>query len=130
MGGATMKAASKLLLGLTVVFAVAVLARAEEGEKKEAPKEKVVTLKGTLSCAKCVFKVEVDGEKLKKCATAIQVKRGEKSIIFILNDKGGKEPYHGKVCTKKLPGSVTGVVFKKGTQYYITPKGEDAVKFD
>jgi hypothetical protein len=127
-----MKAASKLLLGLAVVFAVGMLARAEEGEKKEAPKEKVVTLKGTLACAKCVLKVEVDGEKLKKCTNAIVIKskKSGKDVIVLFIDKGGKEPFHGKICTAKLPGSVTGVLSKKGTQYYITPKGEDAVKFD
>ncbi len=123
-----MKAASKLLLGLTVVFAVALLAQAAEGEKKEAPKEKVVTLKGTLACGKCVLKLE----GCKKCTNAIVIKSKKtgKDVTVIFIDKGGKEPYHGKICTAKLPGSVTGVLSKKGDKYFITPKGEDAVKFD
>jgi hypothetical protein len=125
VGGSTMKAASKFLLGLAVVFAVTVLttARAEEEKKKEA---KAVTLKGDLGCAKCVFKVE----GIKACTNAIKTKVDGKEVVYILIDKGKKEKYHGKICTDSAPGSVTGVTSKKGDKYYIKPKGKDAVKFD
>jgi hypothetical protein len=122
VGGSTMKAASKFLLGLAVVFAVTVLAtaRAEEEKKKEA---KEVTLKGDLGCAKCVFKVK----GVKACTNAIKTKVDGKDVIYILIDKGKKEKYHGKICTDSAPGSVTGVTSKKDGKNYIKPSD---VKFD
>jgi hypothetical protein len=108
-----------MFLGLAIVLAAVGVARAEE-EKKPA---KEVTLKGELSCAKCIYKVE----GVTKCTTAIKVKEGKKEVIYFLIDKGNKEKYHP--CTKKVKGSVTGVVSKKGDQMFITP-AKDGVKLD
>jgi len=123
-GGSTMKAASKLMLATAMMFALVLVVRAEDKEEKEKPKE--VELKGTLACAKCVFKVK----GIKKCTTAIQVKdKDDKEVIYLFIDKGNKETYHKPICTKKKKGSVKGIVSKKDGQMWITPT-KDSVKFD
>ena len=105
-----------LALAVALVFAGAL--RAEE--KKE------VTLKGEILCAKCELK------ETKECTTAIQVKEGGKDVIYIIDDNGAKEKYHGKICKTKKKGSVKGTVTEK-------PKGDkpgkikpekDGVKLD
>jgi hypothetical protein len=116
-----MKAAFKTLLCLAIVFATVMVVRAED-EKKDSKK---VTLKGDLGCAKCVFKVE----GVTKCTNAIQVKKGDKEVIYILSDKGAKEKYHKGICTETKKGSVTGVVSKKGDKHYIKPE-KGGVKFE
>jgi hypothetical protein len=82
-----------------------------------ADKDKEVTLKGTIVCAKCELK-ETD-----KCVTAIQVKEDKKTVTYYFDDSGDSEKYHGEVCgggTKD--GSVTGVVVdKKDGKKWIKP---------
>ncbi len=116
-----MNAALKSMLGLVVVLGLVMAVGAAEDEKDA--KEK--TLKGTLGCPKCVFKVA----GVKKCANAIKVKEGGKDVIYILIDEGAKAPYHSKICTDTAEGSVTGVVSKKDKQDMIKP-AKDGVKFD
>src|SRR4051794_11686137 len=110
-----MKAAFTTLLSLVVVVALALAASAEE--------KKAVTLKGELTCAKCDLKTAA------KCTNAIKVKEGDKEIVYLLDDKGGKEKYHSEICKSTKPGSVTGTVSEKDGQKYIKPT-EDGVKFD
>lgn len=98
-----MKAAFKTLLGLAILMAVVVVARAEDEKPTKAAKG-ATTLKGELGCAKCVFKVK----GVKGCKNAIKV--GDD--VYIFEDKGAKEPYHGKICTATAEGSVTGAVNK------------------
>jgi hypothetical protein len=116
-----------LLCGLVLSIAGAVaLADDKKDEKKE------VELKGTLGCAKCVFKLDkkIHGGK---CATAIEVneKKGDKEekVIYVFIDDGNKETYHKAVCTAKKKGSVKGVISEKDGQKYITPN-KDSVKYD
>ena len=118
-----MKAAFRTLLGLAVVLAVVMVVNAEDDKEKKESKSK--TLKGELGCAKCVFKVK----GVSKCTNAIKVKEGDKEVIYILDDKGRGEKYHGKICTDSAKGSVTGKVSKKGAQNIIKPD-EDGVKYD
>jgi len=115
-----MKATFRTLLSLAIVLGVVVMAvRAEdkEGEK--------VTLKGELGCPKCVFMVK----GVKACGNAIKVTKDGKDTIYIFQDKGGKESYHGKICSEGAKGSVTGTLVKKGKQFLIKPDA-DGVKFD
>lgn len=116
-----MQSAIRLMLGLAIVMATLVVARAVE----KKPPAKEVTLKGELACGKCVFEVE----GLKKCTNAIKVKEGGKDVVYILIDKGPGEPYHKGICKATKKGSVTGVVSKKDGQNYIKPS-KDGVKFD
>jgi len=105
-----MKAAFATLLGLAIVFAVAVVAQADDKDEKEKK------LTGECGCAKCVFKI-VKGA----CKNAIKVKEGDKEVIYILDDKGAKEKYHKKICTDTAKGTVTGTVSKKDGKNYIKP---------
>jgi hypothetical protein len=117
-----MKAGFKVLLGLAIVALVAVVANAEEKEAKE------VTLKGTLGCAKCVFKVK----GCKVCTNAIKVKEGDKEVIYVIDDGGKKAKYHGKICTSSAEGSVKGTITAKPSEEKpgkIKPS-KDGVKFD
>ena len=118
-----MRTAFKSLAAMTVVLAFVVLARAEDDKEKKA--DKVVTLKGDLACAKCVFEVE----GVKKCTNAIKVTKDGKDVIYIFDDAGAKEKYHKPICTEGKKGSVKGVVSKKGDQMMIKPS-KDGVKFD
>lgn len=116
-----MKTAFRSLLTLGVVLGAVAIATAAEEEKKAEAK----TLKGDLGCAKCVFKVE----GVTKCTNAIKVKDGDKSLIYIFDDAGAKEKYHGKICAASAAGSVKGVVSKKDDKLMIKPE-KDSVKFD
>ena len=116
-----MKAAFHTLLGLAIVFAVTLAVRADD-EKKD---EKVKTFKGTLGCAKCVFKVK----GITACTNAIQVKEGTKTKIYLIDDDGAGEAYHKKICTKKAKGSVKGKLTGEGKDQKIKPEA-DGVKID
>jgi hypothetical protein len=79
-------------------------------------KGKEVTLKGTILCAHCAL-----GEG-SECTTAIQVKEGEKTVTYLLDDKGVGEPYHAAVCGgAKKEGTVVGTVADKGGKKYVKP---------
>ncbi len=114
--------AAKMLLGLAVVFVLAVVVsvRAEEKADKE------VTLKGDMCCGKCCLKI------CKKCTNAIKVKDGDKEVVYLLDDDGGKAPYHKEICTEIKKGSVTGVITEKPKDDKpgkIKPS-KDGVKFE
>jgi hypothetical protein len=107
-----MKTLSSMLLAVFVAVLFSTTLTAEE--KKDKPKE--VTLKGTILCAKCELK------ETKTCVTAIQVKEGDKTVTYYLDDKGNKEDYHETVCGGgKSQGSVTGVVTEKDGKKWIKP---------
>jgi hypothetical protein len=71
---------SMLALAAFAAAALTSTAFAEDAKKE-------VTLKGTLVCAKCKLKME----GVKKCTNALQVKEGEKTVTYILDDKGMEE---------------------------------------
>jgi Family of unknown function (DUF6370) len=107
------------LLGCALVVVVGFNVLGDE--KKEEPKK--VTLKGTIGCSKCEFKLTDD------CGTAIKVKEGDKEVVYLVLDEGKKAKYHGMICTDTKKGSVTGVVGMKGDQKTIKPD-KDGVKFE
>jgi Family of unknown function (DUF6370) len=93
-----------------VVAAVLLLSGVQAGEKTA----KEVTLKGTITCAKC------DLGKEKKCMTVIVAKdKNKKDVIYYLDAKSGKAN-HGKICNDPTPGTVTGVVTTDGDKKTIT----------
>jgi hypothetical protein len=107
----------RVLLAIVMVVAAGlVLTGVEAGEKKD----KEVTLKGTITCAKCDLKVE------KKCATVIVVKQDKKDVVYYFDDTAGKKN-HQEICQASKPGSVTGTVKDDGKKKTITVK---TVKFD
>ena len=118
-----MKAAFKTLLGLAIVAAVVLTVRAED-----AKDEKVQEFKGTLGCAKCVFKLSKDVHG-GKCMNAIKVKEGDKDVVYFFDDKGAKEEYHEEVCGgAEKEGTVIGAVTKKDGKLYIKPSKVEYTK--
>jgi hypothetical protein len=80
-----------------------------------APKE--ITVTGTLVCAKCKLKAE----GVKTCTNALVVKEGEKSVTYILKDKGDDETYHECGGGEKLGVTVAGTLSEKDGKKLLTP---------
>ena len=99
-----MRAAFSLALGLAVALVVVA---------KVAADDKEVTLKGTITCAKC------DLDLVKKCATVIKVSEDGKDVVYYLDDESGKKN-HQKICKKPTKGSVTGKVSEKDGKKIVT----------
>jgi hypothetical protein len=99
----------RVLLTSTFLLAIGilVLGGVQAGEKKE------VTLKGTITCAKCDLNVE------KTCMTVIVVKEGKDKGTYYLDAKSGKAN-HKTICQEPMAGSVTGVVSTKDDKKTIT----------
>ncbi len=108
-----MRIAALLVLGLGLVIAFLGSATAQEGGKE-------VTLKGKITCAKCDLGVE------KKCATVIQVTKGDKETLFYF-DKASNSKYHKDTCQSAKNGTVTGKVTKDGDKRIIAV---ESLKYD
>lgn len=105
------------------LFAVTLLGLVLVSQSIQADDKKEVTLKGTILCAKCALK------ETKKCQNAIQVKDGDKTVTYYLDDKGMKEEYHESVCGgEKKDGKVTGTVSVKDGKQIIKPSKVEYVK--
>src|SRR5437667_1684041 len=103
-----MKTFVSLLAGCVVVLLAAAIFAQDKGKE--------VTLKGTLLCAKCSL------GKTAECTTAIQVKEGDKTVTYYLDDKGAGEEHHEPICGgAKKEGTVVGTVQEKQGQKYIKP---------
>jgi hypothetical protein len=100
-----MRAAWSMLAGLTMVVVLVAALQADD-------KGKEVTLKGTITCAKCDLK-EAD-----KCATVIKVTKDGKDTVYYFDDKAGKDN-HAKICKTPTKGTVTGTVSKEGAKNTI-----------
>jgi hypothetical protein len=87
------------------------------GGSARAEDKKEVKLTGTLVCGKCGLGVT------KACSNALQVKDGEKTVTYFLDDKGNKEDYHEGVCGDgKIAGVVvTGNVTEKDGKKFVKP---------
>jgi hypothetical protein len=97
-----------LALALTLVaLTTAVQARPDEKKDKE------VTLKGDICCAKCELGVA------KSCATVIKVKEDGKDVVYYFDDAGHKKN-HKEICTEVKAGTVTGKVSEKDGKKIIT----------
>lgn len=80
-------------------------------------KGKEVTITGSLMCAKCKLKME----GVKKCTNAVQVKEGEKTVTYILDDKGNGEDYHECGGDVKEGVKVTGTLTEKDGKKVVKP---------
>jgi hypothetical protein len=91
-----------------------------------AEDKKEVKLTGTLVCGKCTLKMTP------KCSNVLQVKEGEKTVNYFLDDKGNGETYHEGVCGgEKVEGvTVTGTVSEKDGQKHIKPTKVETKKSD
>jgi len=77
------------------------------------------TLKGTLTCGKCGLSLAP------ACHTVLQVKEGDKDVVYWLDPAKGKE--HKEICAEPKKGSVTGAVSEKDGKKFVKVK---EVKFD
>lgn len=104
-----------IALGLVVAMFVAVAVRAAEDKEK--------TLKGTMVCGKCTLSV------CKECTNVLQVKEGDKTVDYFIDDKGKAEKYHKKICPaeSKQEAEVTGIISEKDGKKWIKPS-KDGVK--
>lgn len=82
----------------------------EAGEK-----DKEVTLKGKITCAKCDLGTET------KCTTVIVAKKDGKDVTYYF-DAAGHKKHHSTVCNESKNGSVTGVVGGDDKKRTITVK--------
>jgi hypothetical protein len=101
-----MRATWTKLLGVAVVLAFVTVVMAAD--------DKEVTLKGTVTCAKCDLKVE--GQT--SCATVIKVKEGGKDVVYYFDTASHKKE-HKAICQSPKEGSVTGKVSEKGGKKVI-----------
>lgn len=85
------------------------------GAVTTAEDKKDTKLTGTLMCGKCSLKITP------KCSNVLQVKDGDKTVNYILDDKGNGEDYHEGVCGDgKIEGvAVTGTVTEKDGKKYV-----------
>jgi hypothetical protein len=105
-------------LGVSLALLVILAISAQAADKE-------VTLKGKITCAKCMLKLQ----GIRKCTTCIQVKEGDKDVVYLFLDKGSKEAYHHEVCGGgEKEGMVTGTVFEKDGTKWIKPKEVKYVK--
>jgi hypothetical protein len=107
-----MKALWSLFASLAVV--VLFVAGLQAEDKKE------VKLTGKLVCGKCTLK-ETD-----ECTNVLQVKDGDKTVNYYVQDTGKKEKYHKGICppNKSADATVTGVVSEKDGKKMIKGKVE------
>jgi Family of unknown function (DUF6370) len=94
------------------------------GAVTTAEDKKETKLTGTLVCGKCTLKATP------KCSNVLQVKEGEKTVNYFLDDKGNAEDYHEGVCSgEKIEGvTVTGAVYEKDGKKYVKPTMVDLKK--
>ena len=105
----------RIALALALGFAVVTLAGTTTSVRAEDKKDKVEAkkLEGTLTCTKCAL------NESKACGHALLVKVDGKEVKYYLNDKGGKEKYHGACCKADVEATVTGKVSEKEKKMYI-----------
>jgi Family of unknown function (DUF6370) len=99
----------KMLAFAFVAVALCTAVQARPDDKKD----KEVTLKGEICCAKCELKVA------KNCATVIKVKEDGKDVVYYFDDAGHKKN-HKEICTEVKEGTVTGKVSEKDGKKIIT----------
>ena len=75
--------------------------------------DKEVTLKGSITCAKC------DLKEAKACTTVIVVKEGANKGTYEF-DKATHKKYHKDICQTPKEGTVTGKVSKEGDKKVVT----------
>jgi hypothetical protein len=89
-----------------------------------AEDKKEVKLTGTLMCGKCSLKITP------KCSNVLQVKEGDKTVNYIIDDQGNKEEYHEGVCGDgEIAGvTVTGIVSERDGKKYVKAAKVDLPK--
>ena len=110
----------RTLLSVLMGFALVVVVQAAEEKKEDKKDDKEVTLKGTITCAKC------DLGESDSCHTVIKVKEGGKDTVYYFDDASSKK-HHGKICKTPTEGEVTGTVSSRAGKHWVKVR---SVKFD
>ena len=102
---------------MTVYGSVAAVSTANAVDKKpaKAAAKGEVTLKGTMSCAKCFLK-ETD-----KCQNVLTVKEGDKDSKYYLAQNEVAKKNHGQVCGGTASATVKGAVGDADGKKILTP---------
>ena len=103
-----------MLAVLAIAFS-SLLASSSADEKPAGGKD--VKLTGSLMCAKCKLKME----GVKKCTNALRVKEGEKTVTYLLDDKGNGEEYHKCGGDVKENVTVSGALTEKDGKKWVKP---------
>jgi hypothetical protein len=111
-----------VLRSLLLVAAAVALVFPDTSRGDDKAKEVKVT--GTLVCAHCKLKME----GIKGCTNALQVKDGDKTVTYLLEDKAEGEDYHVCGGGEKKDVTVTGVPSEKDGQKWIKPTKVDVKK--
>ena len=101
-----------LALALTLTALVAGV-QARPDDKPKDDKNKEVTLKGDVCCAKCELGM---GDK---CATVIRVKESGKDVIYYF-DADAHKKHHAPVCKAVKEGTVMGKISEKDGKKIVT----------
>jgi hypothetical protein len=99
-----MRTTVSLLVGPALVFVLTASLCADEGKE--------VTLKGTITCAKC------DLKQSDKCATVIKVTEDGKEVVYWFDAESHKKN-HKPVCMEPKEGTVTGTVTEKDGKKWV-----------
>lgn len=106
----------RVLLAIVMLIGGLALTGAHAGDKKD----KEVTLKGKICCAKCELSVETE------CMTVIVTKKDKKDVTIYF-DKPSDKKHHASICSEAKNGSVTGTVTEKDKKKVVAVK---SLKFD
>jgi hypothetical protein len=113
-----------LIVTVAAALALGVGATGADDAKVTAKADKEVKLTGSLVCAKCKLKTE----GVKECTNALQVKEGDKTVTYLLADKGSDEDYHECGGGEKKNVTVTGSVSEKDGKKWVKPTKVEAKK--
>lgn len=98
---------------VSVLTGVALLTTSAFAQDKE------VTLKGEGKCAKCALK------KADKCTNVIEVKEGDKTVAYWMEENEVSKGFHSNVCSKTVKMTAVGKVSEKdGKKMLVASKLE------
>lgn len=81
--------------------------------------DKEVTLKGESKCGKCALK------EAKECVNVIEVKDGDKKVVYWLDQNDVSKAFHKTVCSDTAKVSAVGKVSEKdGKKVFVASKIE------
>jgi len=103
----------RALLAIVIGLSAVSLSTFAADEKKADKEAKVTKLEGKLCCTKCSL------SETEACGNALKVKDGDKEVIYYLDDKGAKAPYHKAICTEEKDATVEGKVVEKDKKKHI-----------
>jgi hypothetical protein len=84
--------------------------------------EKEVTLKGEGKCGKCALK------KADKCVNVVEVKEGDKTVVYWMEDNDVSKAFHKNVCSATVKMTAVGKVSEKDGKKMLVASKLEVVK--